>query len=119
MPALAFGLAGPPSLPHVQFTTKDRCAPFRTASSTGLRRAGELIILSVNVRYGERRPAAQGRKPTIECWFPDQGKSRHFWELAMPLDVVALQQCDGALTVAPGNRASWCSQRAAPRRPTE
>src|SRR5882672_1025066 len=39
-----------------------RGAPFRTASSTGLRRAGELIILSVNVRYGERRPAAQGRK---------------------------------------------------------
>ena len=30
------------------------------ASRTGLRRAGELIILSVNVRYGERRPAAQG-----------------------------------------------------------
>src|SRR5712664_1238004 len=26
----------------------DRCAPFRTASSTGLRRAGELIILSVD-----------------------------------------------------------------------
>src|SRR5712691_4475628 len=66
MPALAFGLAGPPSLPHVQFTTKDRCAPFGTASSTGLRRAGELIILSVNVRYGERRPAAQGRTRTLK-----------------------------------------------------
>ena len=25
------------------------------------RRAGELNILSANVRYGERRPAAQGR----------------------------------------------------------
>ena len=44
----------------------DRCAPFRTASSTGLRRAGELIILSVNVRYGEKRPAAQGRKSSID-----------------------------------------------------
>ena len=31
-------------------------------SSTGLRRAGEVITLSVNVRYGERRPAAQGRE---------------------------------------------------------
>src|SRR5712691_12501605 len=75
MPALAFGLAGPPSLPHVQFTTKDRCAPFRTASSTGLRRAGELIILSVNVRYGERRPAAQGRLPT--CREPARSGHSH------------------------------------------
>src|SRR6266704_709369 len=47
--------------------TSDRCAPFRTASSTGLRRAGELIILSVNVRYGERRPAAQGRTRTLNA----------------------------------------------------
>src|SRR6266852_2979965 len=28
--------------------------------------APELIILSVNVRYGERRPAAQGREPTFK-----------------------------------------------------
>ncbi len=30
------------------------------------KRAGELIVLSVNVRYGERRPAALGREPSID-----------------------------------------------------
>jgi hypothetical protein len=32
--------------------------------------AGELIILSVNVRYGERRPAAQGRLQTLGIGSP-------------------------------------------------
>src|SRR5207245_4922875 len=35
---------------------------YQLAMVTGLRRAGELIILSVNVQYGEWRPAPQGRK---------------------------------------------------------